>query len=120
MVLIWRRAAAGLRHSRAPDLRHPFLITPRATIKRYFHFTRASPCRTINYSRMNLFDLSNEVAVVIGATGVLGGKIAEGLANAGAKIAVVGRNAERGEARVCEIKKTGGTAKFFSADAVSP
>src|SRR5262245_29968923 len=69
--------------------------------------------------QMNLFDLTNEVAVVIGATGVLGGKIAEGLAGAGAKIAVVGRNAARGEARVCEIKKTGGHAKFFSADAVS-
>lgn len=68
---------------------------------------------------MNLFDLKNEVAVVIGATGVLGGKIAEGLANAGAKVAVVGRNAERGEARACEIKKTGGQAKFFAADAIS-
>ncbi len=68
---------------------------------------------------MNLFDLKNEVAVVIGATGVLGGKIAEGLAQAGAKVAVLGRNAERGEARVCEIKKLGGTAMFFSADAMS-
>lgn len=68
---------------------------------------------------MKLFDLSSEVAVVIGATGVLGGKIAEGLAEAGAKVAVLGRNADRGEARVCEIKKAGGQAKFFSADAMS-
>ena len=68
---------------------------------------------------MNLFDLTNEVAVVIGATGVLGGKIAEGLAQAGAKVAVLGRNAERGEQRVCEIKKVGGTAKFVTADAMS-
>src|SRR5213594_3538601 len=67
---------------------------------------------------MNLFDLSNEVAVVIGATGALGGAMAEGLAEAGAKVAVVGRNAERGETRVAGIKKTGGTAAFFSADAV--
>ncbi|MGO9244141.1 MAG: SDR family NAD(P)-dependent oxidoreductase [Verrucomicrobiia bacterium] len=66
----------------------------------------------------NLFDLTNEVAVVIGATGVLGGAMAEGLAAAGAKVAVVGRNAERGEARVSAIKKTGGTAGFFSADAM--
>ncbi|MBA4150740.1 MAG: SDR family oxidoreductase [Verrucomicrobia bacterium] len=68
---------------------------------------------------MNLFDLSNEVAVVIGATGILGGKLAEGLATAGAKVAVLGRNAERGEVRVCEIIKAGGQAKFFSADAMS-
>lgn len=63
-----------------------------------------------------LFDLSNDVAVVIGATGVLGGAIADGLAKAGAKVAVLGRNAERGEARAAEIKKAGGTAAFISAD----
>lgn len=67
----------------------------------------------------NLFDLRNEVAVVIGATGVLGGALAEGLAAAGAKVAVLGRNAERGEARVAAIRQAGGQAAFFSADAVS-
>lgn len=67
---------------------------------------------------MNLFDLSDEVAVVIGATGVLGGALAEGLASAGAKIAVLGRNLERGAARVKTIKDAGGTAQFFSADAI--
>jgi NAD(P)-dependent dehydrogenase (short-subunit alcohol dehydrogenase family) len=65
-----------------------------------------------------LFDLSSEVAVVIGATGALGGALAEGLAEAGAKIAVVGRNAERGEGRVGAIRGKGGTAAFFTADAV--
>jgi NAD(P)-dependent dehydrogenase (short-subunit alcohol dehydrogenase family) len=64
-----------------------------------------------------LFDLSGEVAVVIGATGVLGGALAEGLAQAGAKIAVLGRNAPRGEARVKEILSHGGQAAFFAADA---
>ena len=68
---------------------------------------------------MNLFDLSGEVAVVIGGTGVLGGGLAEGLAAAGAKVAVLGRNQERGEARVASIRKAGGTAQFFSADAMS-
>src|SRR5437867_297919 len=67
---------------------------------------------------MNLFDLTNEVAVVIGASGALGGAIAEGLAAAGAKVAVIGRNAERGEARAASIKKQGGTAAFISADAM--
>jgi NAD(P)-dependent dehydrogenase (short-subunit alcohol dehydrogenase family) len=66
---------------------------------------------------MNLFDLSNEVAVVIGATGALGGAIAEGLAQAGAAVAVLGRNQERGEARVQTIAKAGGKARFFNADA---
>jgi NAD(P)-dependent dehydrogenase (short-subunit alcohol dehydrogenase family) len=66
---------------------------------------------------MKIFDLTGEVAVVIGATGVLGGALAEGLAQAGAKVAVLGRNAERGAARVKTIKGEGGTADFFSADA---
>jgi NAD(P)-dependent dehydrogenase (short-subunit alcohol dehydrogenase family) len=68
---------------------------------------------------MNLFDLSNEVAVVIGATGVLGGKIAEGLSLAGAKIAVVGRNKDRGQACVDRIVAGKGKAEFFAADAIS-
>ncbi len=67
---------------------------------------------------VELFDLSNEVAVVIGATGALGGALAEGLAEAGAKVAVVGRNADRGETRVAAIRGKGGTAGFFTADAV--
>jgi NAD(P)-dependent dehydrogenase (short-subunit alcohol dehydrogenase family) len=68
---------------------------------------------------MNLFDLSNEVAVVIGATGVLGGAMAEGLAASNAKVAVLGRNAEKGSVCVKRIKDAGGIAEFFSADAVS-
>ena len=67
---------------------------------------------------MELFDLTNETIVVIGGTGVLGGAMAEGLASAGAKIAIFGRHAGRGEERVAAIKKTGGTAGFFSADAI--
>jgi NAD(P)-dependent dehydrogenase (short-subunit alcohol dehydrogenase family) len=66
----------------------------------------------------NLFDLSNDVAVVIGATGVLGGALAEGLAAAGAKVAVLGRSAERGEARVRAIREAGGSAHFFPANAL--
>jgi NAD(P)-dependent dehydrogenase (short-subunit alcohol dehydrogenase family) len=66
-----------------------------------------------------LFDLSGEVAVVIGATGVLGGKVAEGLAQAGAKVAVLGRNAERGQVCVQRIRDEQGEARFFVADAMS-
>ena len=65
-----------------------------------------------------LFDLSNQTAAVIGGTGILGGRMAEALANNGATVAVVGRNAERGEQRVADIKSAGGAATFFQADAL--
>lgn len=68
--------------------------------------------------KIDLFDLTGEVAVVIGATGVLGGAIAEGLALAGAKVAVLGRSSERGARRVHSILDHGGTAEFFAADAL--
>lgn len=67
----------------------------------------------------NLFDLSGEVAVVIGATGVLGGGIAEALADAGAAVAICGRNAERGGIRVETIRKNGGKAEFVEVDSTS-
>lgn len=67
----------------------------------------------------SLFDLTGEVAAVIGGTGVLGGGMAEALAAAGAKVVVIGRNAERGNARVEAIKHAGGQAAFVSADAMS-
>ena len=66
----------------------------------------------------DIFDLSGEVAVVIGATGVLGGAMASALAAQGAAVAVVGRNQERGEARVREIESAGGKAMFQAADAM--
>lgn len=66
---------------------------------------------------MDLFNLSNQVAVVIGGTGVLGGALAEGLAKAGAKTAILGRNSERGEARAKVIRDAGGEGQFFQADA---
>ena len=66
---------------------------------------------------MNLFELSGDVAVVVGGTGVLGGALAEGLASAGASVAIVGRNAERGEARAEVIRSRGGKAIFLASDA---
>lgn len=68
---------------------------------------------------MNLFNLADEVAVVIGGTGVLGGALAEGLAGCGARVVVAGRNAARGNERVEAIAKAGGAAAFFEADASS-
>ena len=68
---------------------------------------------------MNVFDLSGEVAVVIGATGALGGAMARALGQAGAAVAVVGRNAERGGACVRSLEEQGSRAAFFAADAMS-
>lgn len=66
-----------------------------------------------------LFDLSEDVAVVIGGTGGLGGAMADALAAGGAQVAVVGRSPQRGAARVQAIQSAGGKAFFQSADALS-
>ncbi len=66
----------------------------------------------------DLFSLTNEVAVVIGGTGGLGGAMADALASQGAKVVVIGRNEERGAARVAAIEAAGGYAHFQSADAM--
>lgn len=65
-----------------------------------------------------LFDLTGEVAVVLGGTGVLGGAMATALAGAGAAVAVVGRHEERGRERVEHIRLQGGRAVFVPADAM--
>lgn len=67
----------------------------------------------------NLFQLDDDVAVVIGGTGELGGLMAEALGAYGAKVAVLGRNADRGYARAQKITSAGGHAHFFSADGLS-
>ena len=70
--------------------------------------------------KQDLFSLEGQTAVVIGGTGVLGGAMADALAGQGARVAIVGRSAERGEQRVQAIEAAGGQAGFFSADALNP
>src|SRR5688500_16235451 len=53
---------------------------------------------------MSLFDLSGRVALVTGSTSGLGRAIARGLAEAGAKIVVNGRNEERLAATLQELR----------------
>jgi NAD(P)-dependent dehydrogenase (short-subunit alcohol dehydrogenase family) len=64
----------------------------------------------------NMFSLSGQVAVVIGGTGVLGGALAEGIAQAGATTVIAGRGADRGAQRVESIAKLGGKAHFLPVD----
>ena len=63
-----------------------------------------------------LFGLQGRVAVVIGGTGVLGGALALGLAQAGATVVVSGRDPARGEERVREITDYGQSASFLPVD----
>ena len=69
---------------------------------------------------VDLFSLKEPTAVVGGGRGVLGGAMADALAAAGAKVSIVGRNAERGEQRVDAIQAAGGVASFHQADATAP
>ncbi|MBK9123906.1 MAG: SDR family oxidoreductase [Chloroflexi bacterium] len=64
----------------------------------------------------SLFDLTGQVAVVTGGTGVLGGAMARGLAQTGAKVAVLGRRREAADAVVTQIEAAGGTALATPAD----
>ena len=67
------------------------------------------------------FGLSGQTAVVIGATGELGGAIAEGLCRAGAHTVVVGRNEEAGEKRAAALSDLSGAgeATFIRCDTTS-
>jgi len=67
----------------------------------------------------DLFRLDGDVAVVVGGTGELGGLMAESLAAAGAKVAILGRSEERGRSRALRIADAGGKANFYATDALS-
>jgi NAD(P)-dependent dehydrogenase (short-subunit alcohol dehydrogenase family) len=66
-----------------------------------------------------LFGLAGRVAVVIGGTGELCGAMAEALASAGAEVVLVGRSAEKAEARLRRIADAGGRGWFCAAEATS-
>ena len=63
-----------------------------------------------------LFDLSGKVAIVTGGNGGIGLGMARGLAQAGAAIAVVGRNQTKSNDAVAELTKSGARAVAIAAD----
>lgn len=65
----------------------------------------------------DLFGLEGKVAAVIGGSGVLGGQMAQALAESGAKIAVLyGSSKDGAVERAAEIEKSGGKAMIAKAD----
>jgi 2-deoxy-D-gluconate 3-dehydrogenase len=63
-----------------------------------------------------LFDLTGRVAIVTGGNGGIGLGMARGLAEAGAAVAIVGRNAAKSDAAVAELKQRGAKAISVVAD----
>ena len=64
----------------------------------------------------NRFNLDGKVAIITGGYGVLGASIALGLANAGARIAILGRQQEKAEKKAEEIRQTGADARAIISD----
>ena len=61
-------------------------------------------------------DLSGRVAVVSGGYGVLGASLASGLAEAGVRVAILGRRRDAAEAKAAEIRATGAESIVLLAD----
>ena len=64
---------------------------------------------------MNLFDLSGKVAIVTGSSRGIGRAIAEGFAEAGARVVISSRNQERCDETAAAIRAKGGEAIAVTA-----
>lgn len=65
---------------------------------------------------MELFSLRDKVAVVTGGTGVLGGAMARGLAQAGASVAILGRREDKAKEVSAQLSLEGLSALALPAD----
>jgi 2-deoxy-D-gluconate 3-dehydrogenase len=66
--------------------------------------------------KSDLFDLKGKVAIVTGGNGGIGLGMARGLADAGADIAVIGRNAEKSKAAAADLNGRGVKAIAVATD----
>jgi len=64
----------------------------------------------------NLFDLTGRVAIITGGNGGIGRGIALGLAAAGASVAIIGRNEEKNQRVLGELKDIGNPALALGVD----
>lgn len=64
----------------------------------------------------NLFDIKGKVVVITGGYGVLGSSMAEYLASNGAKVAILGRSQDKGEALAKNVREKGYDVTFFKSD----
>lgn len=64
----------------------------------------------------NLFDIRDRVVVITGGTGVLGREIGKYLAQQGAKVVLLGRRKDVGDALITDILALGGEAVFYYCD----
>jgi len=63
-----------------------------------------------------MFELNNHVAIITGGNGGLGLAFGRGLAKAGAKIAIWGRNADKNASALTELRALGAQAQAFAVD----
>lgn len=64
----------------------------------------------------NLFDVTNRVMVITGATGILGRAMVRHFAEQGASVVILGRNTAIGNQLAEEVKENGGEAIFYPTD----
>ncbi|GAF87691.1 unnamed protein product, partial [marine sediment metagenome] len=73
----------------------------------------------VSQSVLKLISLEGKVAIISGAASGIGKGTAELLAEAGAHIAVLDIDKEKGKDTAAELKKTGKKAEFFKCDVTS-
>lgn len=67
----------------------------------------------------SLFNIDGKVVLITGGYGILGSQMAEYLASEGAKVVILGRSKEKGEALATKIKAKGDEAMFLVSDAMN-